>query len=101
MAQKRRLKTKRVGFRKDASFSKCPSCKQYNTLRRSKTRNIFETIVKGGTWFKVYRCSNCGWRGYKSTFVLTRDNLKMLGIYIIIAFATGFAVKFIIQKFIR
>lgn len=101
MAQKRRLKSKKVGFRRDASFSKCPSCNQYNTLRRSKTRSVFEAVIKAATWFKVYRCTNCGWRGYKSTFVLTMDGVKMIATYLAIALATGYAVKFVIQRFVR
>ncbi len=101
MAQKRKLKSKRVGFRRDASFSKCPSCNQYNTLRRSKTRSVIEAVVKAGTWFKVYRCTNCGWRGYKSTFIITMDGVKLIATYLFIALATGYAVKYVIQRFVR
>jgi predicted RNA-binding Zn-ribbon protein involved in translation (DUF1610 family) len=101
MAQKRRLKSKRVGFRRDATFSKCPSCTQFNTLRRSKTRSAIEGAIKNLTWFKVYRCTNCGWRGYKSTFILTIDGVKLIATYLIIALLTGFAVKYVIQRFVK
>lgn len=101
MAQKRRLKSKKVVFHRDASFSKCPSCKQYNTLRRSKTRSLLEGAIKNLTWFKIYRCTNCGWRGYKSTFIVTMDGVKLIATYIAIALATGYAVKFVIQRFVK
>jgi predicted RNA-binding Zn-ribbon protein involved in translation (DUF1610 family) len=101
MAQPRKLKSKRVVFQRDASFSKCPSCKQYNALRRSKTRNLFEGFIKNVTWFKVYRCTNCGWRGYKSIFILTLDGIKAVATYLFIALVTGFAVQFVIQRFVK
>ena len=88
MAQKRRLKSKKVGFRRDASFSKCPSCNQYNTLRRSKTRSVFEAVIKAATFFK-------------STFVMTMEGVKLIATYIAIALATGYAVKFVIQRFVK
>ncbi|MBN8546664.1 MAG: hypothetical protein J0L60_11100 [Ignavibacteria bacterium] len=53
------------------------------------------------TWFKIYRCTNCGWRGYKSTFIVTMDGVKLIATYIAIALATGYAVKFVIQRFVK
>lgn len=85
--------------KRDGSFQKCPDCSSSGTLRSSHSRNIFEAAVKRITFFKIYRCKNCGWRGYKSNLSITAESLKTLAIYIFIALICGIAVRFILKKF--
>ncbi|MFC2103002.1 hypothetical protein ACFLSS_01090 [Bacteroidota bacterium] len=35
-----------------------------------------EKIVKTITLYGIYRCKKCGWRGYRSKFLLTTKSIK-------------------------
>jgi len=87
-------------FRLDPTYSKCPSCKASNTLHRSRARNFSEKLLKLAGILKVYRCKNCGWRGIKSTLVITSESLKKLFYVILLAIAAGFIILQILQRFV-
>jgi predicted RNA-binding Zn-ribbon protein involved in translation (DUF1610 family) len=40
----------------------CPDCSAY--LYRSHTRGFKEKIVRVFSSYKIYRCHDCGWRGW-------------------------------------
>jgi uncharacterized Zn finger protein len=73
-------------------YSKCPSCKSEGTLRNFRTRNTSEKIVKYVTWFDLYKCKQCGWRGWKAGFVLKKQSLIKLIINILLMIAAAFVV---------
>jgi len=87
-------------FKSDPVFQKCPDCKTVGSLRNSRSRSFIEVIAKKITFFKIYRCRQCGWRGYKSTIVFTFGSFKILLLYILIAVICGFAVRIIINRFL-
>jgi predicted RNA-binding Zn-ribbon protein involved in translation (DUF1610 family) len=41
----------------------CPSCKGWR-VHRSKARNVYERLKKSQTDRRLYRCEECGWRGW-------------------------------------
>ncbi len=41
----------------------CPSCKGWR-VHRSKARNLYERLRKSRTDRRLYRCEECGWRGW-------------------------------------
>jgi hypothetical protein len=41
----------------------CPSCRSAN-LHRSKARNLYERLRKSHTPTRLFRCLDCGWRGW-------------------------------------
>lgn len=88
-------------FNKNPLFDKCPDCKEVATLHRSRAHNIFEIFVKKFTFFKIYRCTKCGWRGYRSTLAFTKDSFKTLLLYFALAAVTGILVRFVIAKFVK
>ncbi len=87
-------------FRKDPSFSQCPSCSSFNTLHRSRVRNWKESLIKSFSFLKIYRCNKCGWRGYKSTLIITSESVRNLLIYIGIALLAGLVVMQVLKKII-
>lgn len=89
-----------IFIKRDAVFQKCPDCRTAGYIRASRSRNLIETIVKKITFFKIYRCKKCGWRGYKSSIVLTSESFKTLLMYLFVALICAYAVKFIIKKFL-
>lgn len=80
------------------ALGRCPDCKKTGTLRRSKTRSTKESILKNFTFYKIYRCRECGWRGYLATLNFGMDSLKTLGFYILIAILAAFIIRFILIR---
>lgn len=39
----------------------CPQCGE--RVHRSHSRNFRESAIKSVTAYKIYRCTDCGWRG--------------------------------------
>ena len=85
---------------RNPQFGTCPDCKKTGTLHRSRSRNMFEQIVRGTTFMKTYRCKECGWRGFKSTFIVTRKSLKNIALYAILIAITAFIAKYILSRFV-
>jgi len=69
-------------LKRNPIYELCPSCKQKNSLHRSKAKNIKEDIIKKITFYRIYRCKECGWRGYKSTFGFSASSAKYILFYI-------------------
>ncbi len=77
-------------YHKNPLFSRCPECGEIDSLRRSHARNLKEKLLKH-SFFKVYRCRNCGWRGYRSTITIKKSSIKNIFGYLFIMVA-GFYV---------
>jgi hypothetical protein len=63
---------------------KCPSCKSESTLRNSRARNTKEKTIKAITWFELYRCKKCGWRGWKMNIHFEQRLIKKIIIYVLL-----------------
>ncbi|MBE2280265.1 MAG: hypothetical protein IAE91_07735 [Ignavibacteriaceae bacterium] len=101
MAKRKKLRTWDVIIKRDAAFSKCPNCASHHTLKRSRARNFFENVIKNGTFYKIYRCNNCGWRGFLSTWILTKQSILNLLFYIGFALVIGFVVYNVLGRVIK
>ncbi|MFA5804454.1 MAG: hypothetical protein WC879_07400 [Melioribacteraceae bacterium] len=80
-------------------FGKCPQCKSVGTLHRSRAKSMFEQIVRRITFFKTYRCKECGWRGFRSTLIFTRKSVRHIIIYTIIIIITALLARYLILNF--
>jgi UDP-GlcNAc:undecaprenyl-phosphate GlcNAc-1-phosphate transferase len=49
----------------------CPCCRSANT-RRSHSRNLYERIRKARSMSRLYRCNDCGWRGWLVPLVVAQ-----------------------------
>lgn len=83
---------------RNPQFGICPKCKTVSTLHRSRSRNMFEQVVRKTTFLKTYRCKECGWRGFRSTVILTRKSLKTIFIYLVLMFATAYFALYILRR---
>jgi predicted RNA-binding Zn-ribbon protein involved in translation (DUF1610 family) len=52
----------------DALRQECPKC-QTGHVHRSKARNVFERVQRGLKDERLYRCDDCGWRGWLTPLV--------------------------------
>jgi len=71
---------------------KCPSCKSESTLRNSRARNTKEKTIRILTWFEIYRCKKCGWRGWKTNIILEQRLIKKLFLYGLLMIIAAFIV---------
>ena len=93
------MKSKKIIFRLDPSYKKCPSCGEVNTLRRSRTKNILEDALKLTGVYKMYRCRKCNWRGSLSTIVITAQSMKNLSVYVILLAVTIIIIEKVVSAF--
>ncbi len=94
------MKSPKIVFRKNPEFTKCPSCGEFATLRKSKARTPWEQFVKKYTPFKYYRCKNCGWRGTIFTYKVTKTSIKNLAGYLFVALLAAYIIRIILKRFI-
>jgi len=91
----------RTIFEKNPLFHTCPGCGELNTLHRSSSHNWKEGFIKKISFFKIYRCTKCGWRGYLSTFNFNISALKFVGYYLGIAVIAALIMFEILSKFVH
>ncbi|CAG0938033.1 hypothetical protein BROC_00081 [Candidatus Brocadiaceae bacterium] len=93
MAKKKKkwLSTKII-FQKDPTYYPCPKCGKINVLKRSRPRSLSEKVIRASTFWKIYRCHNCSWRGYRSRVMITWQSFFTLMVYIIVALLAGLIV---------
>jgi predicted RNA-binding Zn-ribbon protein involved in translation (DUF1610 family) len=94
----RKMKSFTIIQKKNPVFEKCPSCFATGTIYRSHSRNWRERVVKRISFLKLYRCKQCGWRGYRSTAVLTVKSIQALLIYIGAAIIIALIVRLILSR---
>ncbi|MHC1737324.1 MAG: hypothetical protein AB9882_04885 [Ignavibacteriaceae bacterium] len=83
----------------DPSFSRCPACKGIGNLNRSRARTLKEKILKGTKIFRIYRCSDCGWRGIKFSFGVTKNFAKRLFYMAIVIVITAYIVSYFLSRY--
>lgn len=83
---------------KNPLFGKCPSCNKLGTMHKSRTRNFKEGLIKQFTFWNVYRCKSCGWRGYRSTLSFTSKSLINLAYYAVIILVVAYVILTILKK---
>ncbi len=86
---------------KNPIFDKCPKCKEWDSLHRSRARSLGENIIKMIPLWNIFRCKACGWRGYRFTFTFTTESLKVIGLYVVLIFIAAFIVRFALSYFIK
>ena len=87
-------------FKKNPIYEKCPSCGASSTLRNSRPRKFNEKIIKRITLYGLYRCKKCGWRGYRTKFILTTKSVKNIFVYITLILISAFIIHQILKRFV-
>ncbi|MBM4172309.1 MAG: hypothetical protein FJ214_10610 [Ignavibacteria bacterium] len=85
---------------RNPQFSRCPACKNPSVLHRSRPKSMFEQIVKQITVFKIYRCSDCGWRGFISTIIFNKESLKAVVLYLGMILITAYIIRYVLNRFV-
>lgn len=93
------MKKLEILVHRDPQFAKCPGCGKTAYLHRSRARNMKEQIIKKLTFYRIFRCKECGWRGYIPSITFSRNVWKALVFYLALIFITAYVVKVIITKF--
>ncbi|MFA7228990.1 MAG: hypothetical protein WC061_08140 [Melioribacteraceae bacterium] len=81
-------------------FGVCPECSRTGTLHKSRSRTMTEQIIRRVTFFRTYRCKECGWRGYRSTIITTKKSYRTIAVYLLLIAFTAVIARFIISRFV-
>lgn len=79
-------------YRRNIQLNRCPFCNEIATLRRSRSRNILEKILKK-LKYAPYVCRNCGWRGKIFSYKIARNFIQLIILYTIIVVLAVYIVK--------
>ncbi len=93
------MATSKVLINRNPQFSRCPECNKVGSLHRSRSRNMFEQIIRHTTFLKTYRCKECGWRGFRSTVVIKKKSVRSLASYFVLILITAFIARYLILNF--
>ncbi|MEI7811743.1 MAG: hypothetical protein WCJ01_04880 [Ignavibacteria bacterium] len=88
-------------FKKDPVFDRCPGCNGLGTLHRPKTKNWKESLIKNLTFFKLYRCRTCGFRGYIPVWRITFHSFITLGYYVVIVLIAAYLILKVLNNYNR
>jgi hypothetical protein len=88
----------KVFYKTFPETSKCPSCSKIGRLRRSRSRNFFESFVKLTRFFGLYKCRECGWRGFLSKYTFNYYSLITLAFYLILIASTAYIITKVLKK---
>lgn len=86
----------------NTNFSKiCPVCFSTDKVHHSRSRNIFEKILKSTRVFNIYRCHNCGWRGIKMRKIRIKFNFAAVVRYVFLILITYMLVSYFVKKMLE
>ncbi|MGB9599946.1 MAG: hypothetical protein ACP5KG_12275 [Myxococcota bacterium] len=71
---------------------RCPACGNQEKVHRSHSIYFWERIVKLFSNYRLYRCHNCGWRGWlhqQTGNQLKRISLGQIFIFFMLGFLLG------------
>lgn len=88
----------RILFNAYPETSKCPSCSKIGKIRRSRSRNIIERIIRATRIFGIYKCRECGWRGYLRRYIFNYYSLITASFYLLLIISIAFIITIILRK---
>ena len=89
----------KVLIHRNPQFGKCPACKKSGTIHRSRSRSVLEQIAQLTSIIKIYKCKECGWRGFRSTLVITKKSVQSIFAYLVLIIIAAFIVRYIILHY--
>lgn len=92
------LRRARAYYNINPAMQNCPSCKSPGSLMRSHSRSTLEKIFNKLTFYKIYRCKKCGWRGRKRTIAITSKSLLIMALYIVLIVGVAFITYQILKR---
>jgi ssDNA-binding Zn-finger/Zn-ribbon topoisomerase 1 len=88
----------KIFFKAFPETSKCPSCRKIGTIRRSRARNFYESVVKSSGLANVYKCRECGWRGTMRKYTVNRYSFITLVFYGVLIVSVAYIIIQILKK---
>jgi len=88
----------RIFFKTFPETSKCPSCGKIGTIRRSRTKNFFETSVKLSRVANLYKCRECGWRGMLKKYTVNKYSFITLIFYIVLVVSVAYVIRQVLMN---
>lgn len=90
----------RIFVKRHIEFLRCPQCNSIATLKKSRSGNTFNRILKA-LKVRVYFCSSCGYRHRYFLYKLSRNGLKIIILYTAAVVFTAVFVNFFLRTFFK
>jgi hypothetical protein len=88
----------KVFYKTYPETSRCVSCSKIGRIRRSRSRNLLESLIKMTNIWGIYKCRECGWRGIKSKISMNSNSIFTLILYLIIIVSVAYILIKILNK---
>ncbi len=86
----------KIFIKKNVQLSICPNCNEIATLKRSRSRSLFEKALKQMK-ITTFFCESCGWRGKIFIYKLSKNYIQIIIIYLIVIIISGY----LVNKFLK
>jgi len=88
----------RIFFKTFPETSKCPSCGKLGTIRRSRTKNLWEAALKASKTANLYKCRECGWRGIRKKYTVNKYSFITVVFYTLLIVSVAYVIRQVLMK---
>ncbi len=88
----------RIFYKTYPETASCPSCSKIGRIRRSRSRNLVEMLLKGSRMVGIYKCRECGWRGYLKRYTFNYYSLITASFYLLLIVSVAYIITKVLKK---
>jgi predicted RNA-binding Zn-ribbon protein involved in translation (DUF1610 family) len=88
----------KIFFKAFPETSKCPSCGKIGTIRRSRAKSFWESLIKASRIANMYKCRECGWRGIQKKYLVNKFSFITISFYSILIVLVAYIISQVLKR---